>query len=341
MLKPLTIGDHTFQMPVFLAPMAGCTDSAFRRIARGFGVELLYTEMISSHAMAFGSTRSLDIARYTPEEKPLAIQIFGSNPAFMRDAARKVVELGADIVDVNLGCSVPKIAKSGGGAVLCKSQGALKEVLTAVVEGAAPRPVTVKCRKGWDETTPSAFTVAKIAQEAGVALLTVHGRTSVQAYTGNADWAFLRNLKREMSIPLMGNGDVRTPEDLVRMCEMTGVDGVLIGRGALGTPWVFREIRHYLATGERLEPPSLEEMQGTILRHLKMQVGLDGEARGVPLFRTHLVHYIKGLAGSARFREQVVTLKSYDQVASAVRAYFGALAAGRTDPLRIEAADAA
>lgn len=310
----MRIGHLTFPNPFFMAPMAGVTDSIVRLLARRFHCGMVYTEMVSSYALAQdGLEESLGRMKFTQAEKPIAIQLFGSDGKALATAARKVEAAGADMVDINLGCSVHKIAQSGAGAFLCKSPGRLKEMLSEVVE-AVEIPVTIKIRKGWDDHHLTAIEVAKGAEEVGVAAVAIHARTSKQMYSGTADWEFIKTLKESVSIPVIGNGDVNTPEAAIEMLNRTGCDAVMIGRASRGNPWIFREALSKWAKGEKIAPPTLAEKKALILEHLEAAIRDQGEEFGVPDMRKFMAWYTRGLPSSATFRDKVTRVTKVEQM---------------------------
>ena len=266
-IPKLTIGGLVLANPVILAPMAGVTDLPFRLLCKESGCGLVVSEMISDNALLFDNDRTLEMLRMEPAERPVAMQIFGSNPELMAQAAQKVEAAGADIIDINMGCPAPKIVKNGEGSALMRKPELAQRILRAVV-AAVQVPVTVKIRKGWSEQEVNAVELALLAEEAGVAAVAVHGRTREQFYEGKADWQIIREVKEALSIPVIGNGDIWSPADAARMLEQTGCDGIMVGRGCQGNPWLFRDILAYLQTGVVPPAPSLEERRRFILRHL-------------------------------------------------------------------------
>lgn len=310
--------------PVFLAPMAGVCDLPFRVIVKEMGCGLVYTEMVSDKALVYGNERTLNMTRIHPEEHPIAMQIFGSEPDVMAKAAVIVQDAGADIIDINMGCPAPKVTKNGEGSALLKNLQLAGEIVDAVVR-AVKVPVTVKMRKGWDDESVNALEAAKIIEKAGARAVAVHGRTREQQYSGKADWEIIRQVKQTVSIPVIGNGDVFSAADAANMFEETGCDAVMIGRGALGNPWIFRETVHYLRTGELLPGPAVQERIEMALRHLDMTVDYKGEHIGVSEMRKHLAWYIKGLPGSARAKDAINQAKGYEETRRAMLQYFEAL----------------
>lgn len=302
---PLLIGSLRPDSRCFLAPMAGVTDSAFRTIARSFGCGMTTTEMISSKALVYNNAHTRDMLAFTPEERPLAIQLFGSETAIMAEAAVMVAEeFKPDAIDINMGCPTPKVVKNGDGSALLRNLDRAVAVARAVVS-AVPLPVTVKMRTGWDAESVVAVELARGLEDAGVAALIVHGRTRAEFYAGRADWEIIRRVKESIHIPVIGNGDVTGADSAARFFEETGADAVAIGRGALGRPWVFREIAFYLEKGVRLPPPSAAEKVAVARRHLDLLIAQKGdEHAAVREMRKHVAWYLHGLRGAARLRQQ-------------------------------------
>lgn len=298
----MQIGKLTLANPVILAPMAGVTDLPFRLLAKEMGCGLVYSEMVSDKGLIYDNVHTKKLLAIDERERPVALQIFGSDPESMGRAAKIVAAAGADIIDINMGCPTPKIVKNGEGSALMKKPEVAYRIIASVVESAGGVPVTVKFRKGWDDKSVNAVEIALIAEKAGAAAVSVHGRTREQFYSGQADWKIIREVKQAVKIPVTGNGDIRTPQDAKRMLTETGCDGIMIGRGAQGNPWIFRQVAHYLATGELLPPPTLSERIDMLLRHLDMLVDHKGEYIGIREMRSHAAWYTKGLPKSAELR---------------------------------------
>ncbi|MDH4162138.1 MAG: tRNA dihydrouridine synthase DusB [Nitrospirota bacterium] len=318
--------------PLVLAPMAGITDLPFRVICREMGAGIVYSEMVSAEALIRDQKRTLTLLATEPRERPVAFQIFGSRPASMAEAARILSERDIDIIDINMGCPVPKVLKSGSGSALLRAPGLAREIMEAVVTASA-KPVTVKIRLGWDAKNIVAEELARSAEQAGIAAITVHGRTRVQGFSGSADWSMIGKVKRSVAIPVIGNGDVRSGADARRMLDETGCDGVMIGRAIQGNPWIFREAAAFLRTGAPSPPPSIEERRTVMLRHLNDVISLLSENVGVREMRKHLCWYTKGLTGGAEFRERVNHLEALDAVISEITTFFEAQAVHRPEPV--------
>ncbi|SDF17393.1 tRNA dihydrouridine synthase DusB [Sporolituus thermophilus] len=299
----MRIGTIELANPVILAPMAGVTDLPFRLLAKEMGCGLVYSEMVSDKGLLYNNANTLSLIRIDERERPVAIQIFGSDPESMAAAARIVAQAGADIIDINMGCPTPKIVKNGEGAALMRRPELAYRIIASVVE-AVEVPVTVKMRKGWDESSVNAVEIARLAERAGASAVSVHGRTREQFYAGQADWSIIRAVKEAVTIPVNGNGDVRTPQDAARMLTETGCDGIMIGRGAQGNPWLLRQVAHYLATGEILPGPTPRERFSMLLRHLDMLVEYKGEYIGTREMRSHAAWYTKGLPNAAELRRR-------------------------------------
>ena len=298
----MRIGHIELANPVILAPMAGVTDLPFRLLAKEMGCGLVYSEMVSDKGLIYDNTHTKKLLAIDARERPVALQIFGSEPENMAKAARIVAAAGADIIDINMGCPTSKIVKNGEGSALMRNPVLAGRIIAAVVEAAGGMPVTVKFRKGWDETSVNAVQIARMAEQAGAAAVSVHGRTREQFYSGQADWSIIRDVKQAVAIPVIGNGDIRTPQDAERMLTETGCDGIMIWRGAQGNPCIFRQVTHYLATGQTLPLPALGERIDMLLRHLDMLVGHKGEYTGIREMRSHAAWYTKGLPSSAELR---------------------------------------
>ncbi|MGE5653831.1 MAG: tRNA dihydrouridine synthase DusB [Bacillota bacterium] len=306
--------------PVVLAPMAGVTDLVFRRICREMGCGLLMTEMISDMGLVYSQQRTFRLVEVGAWEHPVSVQIFGSEPDPMERAAAIVTEIGGDLIDINMGCPAPKIVKNGEGSALMLDPIRAEAIVRAVVR-ASKQPVTVKMRAGWDSDHINAVELAKRVEDAGAAAVAVHGRTREQFYAGKADWGIIGRVKQAVSIPVIGNGDVWHPHDAVRLLRETGCDGVMIGRGVLGNPWLIKQTVHYLATGEMLPDPTAAERIEMAVRHLRDLVAYKGEYTGPREMRKHAAWYLKGLRGAAQTREQINQAKSQAEMESVLAAY--------------------
>ena len=299
----MRLGAFDFPVPVFLAPMAGVTDMAYRILAHELGCPLVYTEMVSVNGINYRNERTLRMLRTDARERPLALQLFGNAPEAVARAAAYVESLGvADVIDFNMGCPAPKIVKNGEGSALMREPKRAREILRAL-RRAVRLPVTLKIRKGWDEAHVNAVEIARLAEDAGVDAVAVHGRTREQFYSGQADWDIIRAVKQGVRIPVIANGDVRNAGDLSRILAATGADGVMIGRAAQGNPWLFRELAAFLKTGETPAPPTAEEKRALILRHLDMLIETKGSHIGPREMRKHATWYTRGMKNSARLRE--------------------------------------
>ena len=300
----MQIGKFTFNEPVFLAPMAGVTDTAYRIIAHDMGCPLCYAEMVSSQGIHFRNERTLTMLESEPGERPLAMQIFANTPEMAAEAAKYVEDLGtADILDFNMGCPAPKIVKNGEGSALMRDPDKAYAILSAIRK-AVKMPFTVKMRKGWDDEHVNVLEIAKIAEAAGVDAIAVHGRTREQFYSGKADWDIIAEVKKTVKVPVIANGDVRTCQDLQKILDVTGADGVMIGRGAQGNPWIFKQLTHFLRTGEILPKPTMQERAEVIIRHLDMLLKFKGDYVGPREMRKHATWYTRGIKGNAELRVQ-------------------------------------
>lgn len=306
----LKIGNVELENNLILAPMAGVTDLPFRMLCKEQGCGLLYTEMVSAKAILYNNRNTKELLKVREEERPIAVQLFGSDPDIVSDMAAQIEDGPYDIIDINMGCPVPKVVNNGEGSALMKNPKLVEAILSSMVKK-LKKPVTVKFRKGFDEDHVNAVEIARIAESCGVSAVAVHGRTREQYYSGKADWNIIRQVKEAVKIPVIGNGDIWKPEDAKRMMEETGCDGLMIARGAQGNPWLFGRINHYLDTGELLPEPDREEICRMIMRHARLQTELKGEIPGMKEMRKHIAWYTAGLPHSAGIRRacnQVETL---------------------------------
>ncbi len=307
------IRDLELENNVFLAPMAGVTDKAFRMITKPFGPALMYTEMVSGKGLFYKSKKTADLLEADPEEKPVGAQLFGHEPEILSEIASKALEYGAQLIDINMGCPAPKIVNNGDGSALSKNPKLAGEIVAAVCRVVSV-PVTVKIRKGWDDDTINAVEMAKIAEENGASAITVHGRTSRQFYSGEADLDIIKAVKDAVSVPVIGNGDIVDEESAKRMLDYTGCNGIMIGRGAEGNPWIFQQVLHYLKTGEKLPKPDIKTRAAKMEEHLRLLVKFKGEYRGIQEARKHIGWYIKGLTGGARLREIINKASTFEEM---------------------------
>lgn len=309
----MRIRDIVVDPPIVLAPLAGLTDSPMRRLCRRHGASMVWTEMVSAEGAIRNSWKTFELLAFHEEERPIAFQLFGSRPESMAEATRRAAALGPDAIDINAGCPVKKVVKSTSGAALMRDLRLLRDVTQAVLESTT-LPVTVKIRSGWDECSINAPEAAGMLSELGVAAVTVHPRTRTQGFSGHSDWGLLPEVKRACSVPLIGSGDVKTPEDALRMFEETGVDAVMIGRGAIGNPWLFERANALIASGEMPPEPTLAERLGSAIEHLDLMVEAKGEKRGVMEMRKHLVASLKGFPGAVELRRELVIMEGHENV---------------------------
>ena len=330
-LAAMRIGGILFDSPFLLAPLAGVSDSPFRRLAREQGASGVVTEMVSADGLVRGQRPTLDYLRFEPEERPIGVQLFGADPGVMADAARALCALPPherpDWIDLNLGCPVRKVVNRRAGAALRTDLPLLSEIVRRMTQ-ASTLPVTAKTRLGWDGSSSNVVEVARALEGAGAQAVVIHARTRAEKFGGEAHWDSIGEAKRAVGIPVIGNGDVRGPEDAVRMLETTGCDGVMLGRAAFGDPWIFRRVRAFWERGERLPQPTAAERLGAGLRHLRLLVEWSGPAAATREMRKHVAWYVKGLPHSARVREQVNQTRTVDELAALLRAYLEELDCG-------------
>ena len=312
-MRTLKIGNVELDNPYVLAPMAGVTDLPFRLLCREQGAGLLCMEMVSAKAIQYNNKNTKALLEIHPEERPVSLQLFGSDPDVISEIAKQIEELPFAILDINMGCPVPKIVRNGEGSALMKNPKLVHEIVSKTAK-AIKKPVTVKIRKGFDDTCINAVEIAKIIEDAGAAAVAVHGRTREQYYSGKADWDIIRQVKEAVSIPVIGNGDVTSGESALAMMRETGCAGVMIGRGSQGNPWIFSELLEYEKTGVMPERPSRDEIKNMILRHARLQLDYKGEYLGIREMRKHVAWYTTGMPNSAKFRNEVNAVESYEQL---------------------------
>ena len=309
----LQIGNVKLDNPYVLAPMAGVTDLPFRLLCKEQGAGLLCMEMVSAKALQYNNKNTQALMTIHPDEHPVSLQLFGHEPDVISEQAKRYEHLPFQILDINMGCPVPKIVNNGEGSALMKQPKLVYEIVSQTVK-AIEKPVTVKIRKGFNEDLINAVEIAKIIEEAGAAAVAVHGRTREQYYSGKADWDIIRQVKEAVSIPVIGNGDVTSGESAIQMRKETGCDGVMIGRGSQGNPWIFKALLEYEKTGVMPPRPNVEEIRDTMLRHARLQIEFKGEYLGIREMRKHVAWYTKGLKGSAKLRDEINMVESYDEL---------------------------
>lgn len=312
-MPELQIGNVKLENDLILGPMAGVTDLPFRLLCKEQGAGLLCMEMVSAKGIMYNNKNTKFLLTIDERERPVSLQLFGSDADIISEQAKRIEELPFDILDINMGCPVPKIVNNGDGSALMKNPLLAGEIIEKTAR-AIQKPVTVKIRKGFDEEHINAVEMAHIAQESGAAAIAVHGRTKEQYYSGKADWEIIRKVKEAVKIPVIGNGDVLTPQDAIDMRKQTGCDGVMIGRGAQGNPWIFKQILHYEQTGELLEKPSPQEVTEMILRHAKMQMEFKGEYIGMREIRKHAAWYTASYKNSAKLRGKINETETYEEL---------------------------
>lgn len=312
-MKTLKIGTVELENPYILAPMAGVTDLAFRLLCKEQGAGLLCMEMVSAKAIQYNNKNTKALLEIHPEELPVSLQLFGSDPDVISEIAKRIEELPFSILDINMGCPVPKIVKNGEGSALMKNPKLVYEIVRKTAR-AIQKPVTVKIRKGFDDTCINAVEIAKIIEDAGGKAVAVHGRTREQYYSGKADWDIIRQVKEAVSIPVIGNGDVVSGESAIAIQKETGCDGVMIGRGAQGNPWIFSELLEYEQTGKMPQRPSVEAIRKMMLRHAQLQMQYKGEYLGIREMRKHVSWYTSGLPNSAKLRDEINRVDNYEEL---------------------------
>jgi len=317
----IRIGPLELEAPVILAPMSGVTDLPFRRLVKSHGAGLVVSEMIASEAMIRETRQSMTMAKNCPEEQPMAVQLAGCEPTVMAEAAKLNADRGAALIDINFGCPVKKVVNGQAGSALMREEGLAARILEATVK-AVNLPVTLKMRTGWDDNSRNAPKLAKIAEDAGIKMITVHGRTRCQFYEGHADWSFVRRVKETVSLPVIVNGDITTLEEAEEALSLSGADGVMVGRGAYGKPWFLRQVMHFFKTGTRLPDPPLAEQRDTLLGHYDAMLSHYGVNVGSRIARKHLGWYSKGLYGSSEFRATVNRCDDPEQVKAMVTEFY-------------------
>ena len=312
-MKQLKIGNVVMDNPLVLAPMAGVTDLPFRLLCKEQGAGLICMEMVSAKAIYYKNKNTESLLEIDPREKPVSLQLFGSDPEIMAQMAHQIEDRPFDILDINMGCPVPKVVNNGEGSALLKDPALVRKIVTAVVQ-AIDKPVTVKIRRGFDDDHINAVEIAKIIEDCGAAAVAVHGRTREQYYSGKADWDIIRQVKEAVQIPVIGNGDVTSPETAMALMDQTGCDGVMIGRAVRGNPWLFSEILYYMETGQHKARPTIEDVKKMILRHARMQVKVKGEYTALREMRKHVAWYTAGFPHSARLRARTNEISTMEEL---------------------------
>ena len=313
MINKLKIGNVTLDNNLILAPMAGVTDLPFRLLCKEQGAALCCMEMVSAKGIYYNNKNTESLLTVDERERPVSLQLFGSDPDIMAAMAAKIEHRNFDILDINMGCPVPKVVNNGDGSALMKNPKLAGEIIEKMVK-AIDKPVTVKIRKGFDDEHINAVEMAHIAQESGAAAVAVHGRTREQYYSGKADWSIIADVKNAVSIPVIGNGDILDAKDVIAMKEQTNCDGFMIGRGAQGNPWIFHQILHYFETGELIGKPPIEEMVDTMLRHARLQIEFKGDYLGIREMRKHAAWYTAGYKGASKLRGMINDVESYEEL---------------------------
>lgn len=308
------IGNVEIKGKLVLGPMAGVTDLPFRMLCKEQGADLIYTEMVSAKGIMYNNKNTIPLLEVNEKERPVSLQLFGSDPQILGEMAHKIENRNFDIIDINMGCPVPKIVNNGEGSALMDNPELIGKIVKSVVD-ATNKPVTIKIRKCFKEDVLNAVDIAKIAEENGASAIAVHPRSRGQYYSGKADWKVIKDVKEAVTIPVIGNGDIFTPEDGMKMLEETGCDAIMLARGVRGNPWLFSQMQHYFKTGELLPKPNRDELIEMILRHAKMQIEFKGEFMGIREMRKHVAWYTTGYNNAARLRNYVNQVESYDDLA--------------------------
>jgi nifR3 family TIM-barrel protein len=312
-IHEIKIGNVYLNNNLVLAPMAGVTDIAYRPICKEMGAGLVCMEMISAKAIVYNNKKTAEMLETKAEERPVSLQLFGSDPEYMAEAARRIEELPFDILDVNMGCPVPKVVNNGEGSALMKDPVLVGKIVEALVK-AIKKPVTVKIRTGFDSEHYNATEVAHVAEESGASAVAVHGRTREEMYSGKADWSKIREVKEKIKIPVFGNGDIESPKDVEKMYEETGCDGYLIARATRGNPWIFRDIIEYFENGKEPEPKSKEEIRNMIIKHARLEIEAKGEYIAIREMRKHIAWYTQGIPHSSDLRRQTNFIETYEDM---------------------------
>lgn len=316
----LQIGNVTINGNVALGPMAGVTDLPFRMLCKEQGADLIYTEMVSAKGIYYNNKNTEVLLEVAEQERPVALQLFGADPYIMSEMAKKIEHRNFDILDINMGCPVPKVVNNQEGSALMKNPKLVEQIVLAITKS-IKKPVTVKIRKGFEKEEKNAPEIAKAAEAGGASAVAVHGRTREQYYSGDADWEIIRQVKEAVKIPVIGNGDIFTPQDAERMLKETGCDGIMLARGVRGNPWLFAQVKAYLKDGTILEKPALEEVIATIIRHGEMQVAFKGEYLGIREMRKHVAWYTNGYPNSAKLRSRVSEIDTLENLKKLMMEY--------------------
>ena len=320
----MQIGPHKLKNNIVVAPMAGVTDRPFRQLCKKYGAGMAVSEMVTSNSLLYGSSKTIRRANHEGEVDPISVQIAGADPKMMAEAAKYNSDKGAQIIDINMGCPAKKICNVMAGSALLQHEDLVKKILESVVK-ASPVPVTLKIRTGWDKQHKNAINIAKIAESSGIQALAIHGRTRACHYTGEAEYETIAAVKNEINIPVIANGDITTPEKALEVLKQTSADGVMIGRAAQGRPWIFREIDHFIKTGNHLMPPTIDEVEKTTLEHVIDLYDFYGEESGLRVARKHISWYTKGFKNSAMFRSKMNTIDNTSEQINYIKEFFQSL----------------